>query len=133
MTARANAAARLLERLRWLDEQRANAAWATVAVDQAFGLIDSAGPYVVLDALLVAAAAPPPDPAAVVGVDEILALVAVYATGCTDWGRAYERGGPAACDDIERRLEAAHRDLRAAIERLCKAAPAYELGGGRSS
>lgn len=73
----------------------------------------------------------PQDVAAVVGVEELLAMVAAYATGCTDWGRAFERKDAARCHEIERALEGSHADLRAALERLCGAVPPVELGGGR--
>lgn len=65
--------------------------------------------------------------AAVIGRDELVALAVAYGQACMAWG------GDAQSAETYRACQRAWRELQAAVERLCHAAPAYELGGGRSS
>lgn len=139
----------LVRRLRALQERRhaltaaKDHVGAHQALDLAVSLIDPTDLPTLREALLhatnpahtppVPVVLGPQDVAAVVGVEEIMSLVYVYSTGCTYWGRAFERRDLKTAHEVERRLEAAHRELKAAVERLCAAAPTVELGGGRSS
>jgi hypothetical protein len=144
-----SAAARdLVRRMRALQERRhaltaaKDHVRAHAALDLAVSLVDAADRATLGGALLHATnpASVPPVPVVLgpqdaadggLSIDELLAMVAAYATGCTDWGRAFERKDAARCHEIERALEGSHADLRAALERLCGAVPPVELGGGR--
>jgi hypothetical protein len=139
------AARDLVTRLRALQDRRHQPTQAKdhvaahTALDLAVSLVDPADLTLLREALLHATnpASVPPIPvvfgpqdlAAVVGVDELLALVAAYATGRTEWGRAHERKDLATCHATERQLEAAYRKLRAAVEQLCRAVPVAETPG----
>lgn len=129
----------LVRRVRVLQQRRHTLAaakdrdGAVVALDLAVSLVDAAD-VLLREALLHATnpAHTPPIPvvlgsqdvAAVVGADELMALVRLYATACVE--RAQNRVAAHA-------VVKAYGEVEEAVERLCAAAPTVELGGGRSA
>lgn len=128
----------LVTRLRALQDRRHQLTQAKdhvgahAALDLAVSLIDPADPTLLREALLHATnpASVPPIPvvfgpedlAAVVGVDELLAMVQLYAQASIAWSR---QPSP----DAEDMCRKAHAALRTAFELLCRAAPVAEAPG----
>jgi hypothetical protein len=132
----------LVRRVRDLQDRRhtltsiKNYAGACLALDLAVSLLDAASQPELREAVLhltnpanvppVPVVLGPQDVAAVVSLDEITALITAYGQASMAYGNGASQDGARAC-------QRTFRELRGAVERLCLAAPAYELGGGRAS
>lgn len=143
----------LVRRVRALQERRHQLAEAKdhvgahAALDLAVSLVDPCDLPTLREALLHAtnpASVPrsavvvgPQDVAAkVVGVDEVQALVAVYASAVAEWARRSLLSGGLPDADAEDLCRAAHTALMDAVRLLCGVVPPVELRGapeGRTS
>lgn len=100
--------------------------------------LDDAGPALVREALLVAtgvttdvpAVLDQQDVAAIVGRDELMSLVRMYAAACVDWCSSADR------DSAARACETTYNEVERAAQALCAAVAPVELRGaaeGRTS
>jgi hypothetical protein len=132
----------LVRRVRELQDRRhtltrlRDHAGACQALDLACSLLDAASHRELREAVLHATnpAHTPPIPvvlgpqdvAAVVGLNEVDALITAHSQAVMAYA---SKPTP----DAGRACQRTYRELRDAVEALCKAAPTYELGGGRTA